>query len=264
MKSSRNTLLKESCQTTISRSISNIYYGRLLQIIQWLERFSLVLLILTFNNFRLNGVPLLIVHFLSTASANTGPLPASVAFHFASIVAILRLAIILQPLALKYVLLERKTEINSFNQVERWINKASDESENVNWLLSNTKRCPQCRAPIEKNGGCMHMVCQKNSGGCGYEFCWLCRGDWSEHGRHTGGYYNCNKYEKSDAKKDDDSSLDIKTELEHYMFYYHRYQSHQSARVSAKTQSINHNNSNFCFLNRKLQSNRRKNSTRKP
>eukprot|EP01102_Stenamoeba_stenopodia_P020117 TRINITY_DN7744_c0_g1_i1.p1 TRINITY_DN7744_c0_g1~~TRINITY_DN7744_c0_g1_i1.p1 ORF type:complete len:506 (-),score=82.98 TRINITY_DN7744_c0_g1_i1:98-1615(-) len=122
------------------------------------------------------------------------------------------------------------------SQVERWLHKASDESENVNWLLSNTKRCPQCRAPIEKNGGCMHMVCHKNSGGCGYEFCWLCRGNWTDHGRHTGGYYSCNKYDKSDAKSDDDKSQDIKTELECYMFYYHRYQSHHSARKVADEQ----------------------------
>jgi ariadne-1 len=38
-------------------------------------------------------------------------------------------------------------------QVDQWLAKASDESENVNWLMANTKRCPQCRAPIEKNGG---------------------------------------------------------------------------------------------------------------
>jgi len=121
-------------------------------------------------------------------------------------------------------------------QVERWLQKASDESENVNWLMANTKRCPQCRAPIEKNGGCMHMSCRKNAGGCGYEFCWLCRGNWSEHGQHTGGYYSCNKYDKSDAKKDDEKLHDVKTALEEYMFYYHRYQSHHNARKIAHDQ----------------------------
>lgn len=79
----------------------------------------------------------------------------------------------------------------SCHDVERWMQKASgtvphrsflftyahffssDESENVNWLLANTKKCPQCHAAIEKNGGCMHMTCRKNAGGCGFEFCWL-------------------------------------------------------------------------------------------
>lgn len=31
--------------------------------------------------------------------------------------------------------------------------KASDESENLTWLAANTKKCPKCRSPIEKNGG---------------------------------------------------------------------------------------------------------------
>src|SRR5687768_12112685 len=41
-------------------------------------------------------------------------------------------------------------------------------------------RCPKCRSPIEKNGGCMHMTCRIAS--CAFEFCWLCRGPWTEHG----------------------------------------------------------------------------------
>jgi ariadne-1 len=120
--------------------------------------------------------------------------------------------------------------------VEKWKQKSKDESENVNWLIANTKKCPNCRAPIEKNGGCMHMMCSKNFGGCGFEFCWLCRGNWAEHGTHTGGYYSCNKYDASEAKKKDRSAIDVKTELELYMFYYHRYESHMNAGKIAKSQ----------------------------
>jgi len=123
--------------------------------------------------------------------------------------------------------------------MEAWQQKASDESENVKWMLANTKKCPQCRRPIEKNGGCMHMTCRTNAGGCGFEFCWLCRGDWKEHGSHTGGYYNCNKYEQSNAKKEDEDATNIKTELELYMWHYHRFESHRNARKVADEQMRN-------------------------
>ena len=36
----------------------------------------------------------------------------------------------------------------------------SAESENMNWILANTKPCPKCSRPIEKNQGCMHTTCQ--------------------------------------------------------------------------------------------------------
>jgi len=103
-------------------------------------------------------------------------------------------------------------------------------------MIANTKKCPKCRAPIEKNGGCMHIVCKKNCGGCGHEFCWLCRGNWADHGTHTGGYYSCNKYDTSEAKQQDLTAEDVKTELELYMFYYHRYESHLGARKIAQEQ----------------------------
>jgi len=131
-----------------------------------------------------------------------------------------------------------------------WKDKAASESENVNWMIANTKKCPQCRSPIEKNGGCMHMTCHKNAGGCGFEFCWLCRGPWSEHGSHTGGYYNCNKYDKSGAKEDDVKSNDAKTELDHYMFFYHRYESHKNALKIADEQRRNADKKQALFMDK--------------
>ena len=73
--------------------------------------------------------------------------------------------------------------------VNMWLRKNSAESENANWILANTKPCPKCKRPIEKNQGCMHMVCSQ----CRSEFCWLCLGNWAEHGERTGGYYSCNR-----------------------------------------------------------------------
>jgi len=123
------------------------------------------------------------------------------------------------------------------DHLERWLQKANDESENVKWMIANTKKCPKCRSPIEKNGGCMHMTCKIAA--CGYEFCWLCRGAWTEHGTATGGYYQCNKYDISEAKKEDDKANDVKTELETYMFYFHRYESHRNAGKIADEQRKN-------------------------
>ncbi|XP_035256471.1 E3 ubiquitin-protein ligase parkin isoform X2 [Anguilla anguilla] len=40
-----------------------------------------------------------------------------------------------------------------------------------------TRPCPQCRVPVEKNGGCMHMVCPRSQ--CRFEWCWLCRVEWN-------------------------------------------------------------------------------------
>lgn len=88
--------------------------------------------------------------------------------------------------------------------LRKWIKKCDDDSETSNWIAANTKvvgrcwlivfytsysylpvfrnekECPKCKATIEKDGGCNHMVC-KNSH-CKTEFCWVCLGPWEPHG----------------------------------------------------------------------------------
>jgi ariadne-1 len=76
---------------------------------------------------------------------------------------------------------------------------------------------------------------------CTFEFCWLCLGDWKEHGQKTGGYFNCNKYE--DLKKAGDSKItseekrikEAKSELDKYMFYFERFNNHDKAEKHART-----------------------------
>jgi ariadne-1 len=77
--------------------------------------------------------------------------------------------------------------------LSKWddMNSGKDDLD-MNWILANTKQCPKCSTPIQKNAGCMHMTCT-----CGHEFCWLCTGPWSDHGSQTGGYYDCNKFTKN-------------------------------------------------------------------
>jgi len=113
--------------------------------------------------------------------------------------------------------------------VHQWNIKNSAESENISWIRANTKKCPKCHKPIEKNQGCNHMICSK-AGGCGHEFCWLCLGDWSTHGTSTGGYYQCNIYDKQAKEgkhmEEEKTRQKAKHALDKYMFYFERFMDH--------------------------------------
>lgn len=84
-----------------------------------------------------------------------------------------------------------------------------------------------------------HITCRS----CKYEFCWVCNGNWLEHGNHTGGFYKCNKYDPKTVKKGDGTNADgttadedeAKAELNRYLHYYQRYHNHdQSKKFAAK------------------------------
>ncbi|GLT95585.1 hypothetical protein SLE2022_132590 [Rubroshorea leprosula] len=118
--------------------------------------------------------------------------------------------------------------------VSQWILKNSAESENMNWILANSKPCPKCKRPIEKNQGCMHMTCTPP---CKFEFCWLCLGAWSDHGERTGGFYACNRYEtaKQEGVYDETEKRRemAKNSLERYTHFYERWATNQSSRQKA-------------------------------
>ena len=97
------------------------------------------------------------------------------------------------------------------------------------WIKVNSKNCPKCKSPIEKNQGCMHMTCYN----CKYEFCWLCMGDYRNHQAETG-IYLCNSF--SDVKKvnrakegemKERSRLDLK--MRKFVHYATRYKEHLKA-----------------------------------
>mmetsp|Transcript_4443 Transcript_4443/g.5437 ORF Transcript_4443/g.5437 Transcript_4443/m.5437 type:complete len:602 (-) Transcript_4443:808-2613(-) len=115
--------------------------------------------------------------------------------------------------------------------LDTWKEKCENESETANWILANTKPCPKCRSRIEKNQGCNHMTCQQ----CRYEFCWICSGEWKDHGANTGGYYNCNKFEEKDTADLSDAAK-AKRELDRYLHYYKRYHAHAEAQNFAMRQ----------------------------
>jgi len=117
----------------------------------------------------------------------------------------------------------------------KWNEKCRNESETANWILANTKSCPRCGSRIEKNQGCNHMTCSS----CKHEFCWICMGDWSDHGASTGGYYKCNKFDSgTGATKELDQSdaAKAKRDLDRYLHFYKRFHAHQEAQNFAKKQ----------------------------
>lgn len=113
----------------------------------------------------------------------------------------------------------------SCETVRQWEAKNRDESEDATWIRVNTKVCPKCSIPIEKNGGCMHMTCMK-LGGCGHEFCWICLKDWKTHGA-------CNAEPKAEAHENE-----LRTELMRYMHTFERYQAHHKAQIFAATEQV--------------------------
>lgn len=108
--------------------------------------------------------------------------------------------------------------------IRKWKKKCDDDSETSHWIAANTKECPKCHVTIEKNGGCNHMVC-KNSD-CKAEFCWVCLGTWQQHGS---AWYNCNRYDESDAKAARDAQERSRALLQRYLFYCKRYMNHMAS-----------------------------------
>lgn len=108
--------------------------------------------------------------------------------------------------------------------IRKWKKKCDDDSETSNWIAANTKECPKCHVTIEKNGGCNHMICKSTD--CKAEFCWVCLGFWSHHGSN---WYNCNRFDETDAKAARDAQERSRSLLQRYLFYCKRYMNHMAS-----------------------------------
>ncbi|KAJ8762183.1 hypothetical protein K2173_007337 [Erythroxylum novogranatense] len=106
--------------------------------------------------------------------------------------------------------------------VAKWEEKNLDQSLNETWKKINTKPCPSCNRLIEKNAGCMHMMCASP---CRFSFCWLCLKEWSTHCR--GG---CNSYCASPNSRETRS---LKQDLLRYQHYYDRWAANERSRQIA-------------------------------
>lgn len=99
-----------------------------------------------------------------------------------------------------------------------WSKKCSDESENLSYIMVNTKFCPKCQKPTEKNGGCNLVVCI-----CGQPFCWLCGGATGrEHTWTSIAGHSCGRYKEDEEK----TREQVKKAYYRYMHYYGRYKAH--------------------------------------
>lgn len=107
--------------------------------------------------------------------------------------------------------------------LKKWqkiIKYGKDEHASNEWIEKNSKPCPQCKTPIEKNGGCNHMTCRSQS--CRYEFCWICLGNWKTHNSH-----GCNQYVAPTTVKM--SNHDPELFLARLMHYQARFEAHKQS-----------------------------------
>ncbi|GFO20846.1 ankyrin repeat and ibr domain-containing protein, partial [Plakobranchus ocellatus] len=143
--------------------------------------------------------------------------------------------------------LEESHEPCSCDNWTKWFQKISEvkpetldgteqETElaaNCLWLVTNSKACPNCKSPIQKNEGCNHMKCSK----CKFDFCWVCLEPWKRHNTSTGGYFKCNRFEV--VKKVEEQSVQMVTEAEtknkhiqelnRFVHYYTRFKNHENS-----------------------------------
>ncbi|WIA17066.1 hypothetical protein OEZ85_013967 [Tetradesmus obliquus] len=107
-----------------------------------------------------------------------------------------------------------------------WDEKINGDSETRNWLAANTKPCPKCSKPVEKNGGCNLVMCK-----CGQAFCWLCGGatgtrhTWTQIDNHSCGRYK----DEADARIND-----ALRSHKRYMHYFERYKQHLDSLTKEK------------------------------
>eukprot|EP00253_Pinus_taeda_P031580 PITA_31580 len=111
--------------------------------------------------------------------------------------------------------------------VKKWIDQINNgDSQNTYWIFCNSKPCPKCGRPIEKNQGCMHMTCRSP---CEFQFCWLCLGDWFKHGP-----CNAENQSRNSASVDSWKRFAAKTSSsDRLVFYIERWKANEKSEEKA-------------------------------
>ena len=105
-----------------------------------------------------------------------------------------------------------------FGVMKVWLGEQLKSSLTKMWLQASTNECPKFDVPINKDGGCNHMQCERH-------YCWICLHDWKEHDD----YYN--RFRDAHDKWDDS-----KKSLE--MFYSDRYNQQKQSLILDKNEKV--------------------------
>ncbi|CAN6382024.1 unnamed protein product [Urochloa humidicola] len=116
----------------------------------------------------------------------------------------------------------------SCGTVRAWLAKNKSDSETANWVVANTKHCPRCRRPIEKNQGCNHMTCPPP---CNHHFCWLCLKPAA-----TPDHYACGDMDRppwlqldAGGKEEEHMQRQAKASLDRYLYHYERWEANRAS-----------------------------------
>ncbi|XP_033215789.1 potential E3 ubiquitin-protein ligase ariadne-1-like [Belonocnema kinseyi] len=105
--------------------------------------------------------------------------------------------------------------------LEKWLKKCNEDLPSYKWIAENTKECPMCSFPVQRDKDCIQLTCGNES--CAYEFCWVCLGNWFSHNIFS---THCDRSPES-ADRKERASLDNS-----FWFYCNRYMNHKRALES--------------------------------
>lgn len=145
--------------------------------------------------------------------------------------------------------------------VQKWVDQIKDgDALSIYWIRSNSKPCPKCKRPIEKNHGSMKMKCMPP---CQFKFCWLCLDSW-DNDCYVG--HNCNQYRpeaetsgKDDGNQPNSATYDhvkekvAKASSNRLVFYLERWKENEKSERKAlsdlqSTQQVQLKRLNDCML----------------
>jgi len=112
--------------------------------------------------------------------------------------------------------------------LKKWTKQFDSDAQTFRWINENTKDCPKCKAPIQKNGGCNYMRCGK----CGHGFCWLCLWPWAQ---HTQDHFGCNRLNQpTEEKLNREGNDKAKLSIDRYLHYANRFMGQQQSHKLEK------------------------------